>query len=154
MGIPALLQKRFFWPGSLKRVSGSFGSRAAPFIFFMTLFMTVLKWITNVHDIKCIKCKWFIHMGHRAVKIQMKYQNKQSPQWRGIWGRPITMMLWPWRPNNGGSAAGFRAMLLFSSGGGVDRVEGGRIESLYCLFKMDPDEKSPLNGQNVKSSAL
>lgn len=51
----------------------------------------------------------------------------------------------------------------FSSGGGVDWGEGlggvggviiDRIESPHRLFKMDPDEKSPLNGQNVKSSAL
>lgn len=47
----------------------------------------------------------------------------------------------------------------FSSGGGVgEGLTGGviidRIESPHRLFKMDPDEKSPLNGQNVKSSAL
>lgn len=38
--------------------------------------------------------------------------------------------------------------------GGVGGVIIDRIESLHCLFKIDPDEKSPLNGQNVKSSAL
>lgn len=54
-----------------------------------------------------------------------------------------------------------QASLDLAAGGGVDWGEEGRggviidrIESLHHLFKMDPDEKSPLNGQNVKSSAI